>query len=154
MLLGKKPLIAAARMNGSPNGNAIGRGMKVNKEEMVGMLAALELFVAKDHAKEGREFERRAEVIRASAASATGVKAEVFVPEVANHVPHVRVTWGVAPKPLKAADVVRAMLEGEPSIAIRAEGESLVVGVWMMQPGEEKIVARRLRQELDRTTSL
>jgi len=46
------------------------------------------------------------------------------------------------------------MLEGEPSIAIRAEGESLVVGVWMMQPGEEKIVARRLHQELDRTTSL
>jgi L-seryl-tRNA(Ser) seleniumtransferase len=154
LLLGKKPLIAAARMNGSPNGNAIGRGMKVNKEEMVGMLAALELFVAKDHAKEGREFERRAEAIRASAASVTGVKAEVFVPEVANHVPHVRVTWNATPKPLKAADVVRAMLEGEPSIAIRAEGESLVVGVWMMQPGEEKIVARRLRQELDRTMSL
>ena len=154
MLLGRKPLIAAARMNGSPNGNAIGRGMKVNKEEMVGMLAALELFVAKDHDKEGREFDRRAEVIRTSAASVSGVKAEMFVPEVANHVPHVRVTWDATAKPLKAAAVVRAMLEGEPSIAIRSEGESLVVGVWMMQPGEEKIVARRLRQELDRSTSL
>ena len=52
LLLGRKPLIAAARQNGSPNGNAIGRGMKVNKEEMVGMLAALELFVEKDHARE------------------------------------------------------------------------------------------------------
>jgi D-glucosaminate-6-phosphate ammonia-lyase len=154
LLLGKKPLIAAARMNGSPNGNAIGRGMKVNKEEMVGMLAALELFVAKDHEKEGREFERRAETIRSSATSVAGVKAEVFVPEVANHVPHVRVTWDATSKPLNAAAVVRAMLDGEPSIAIRSEGESLVVGVWMMQPGEEKIVARRLRQELDRSTSL
>ena len=154
LLLGRKPLIAAARMNGSPNGNAIGRGMKVNKEEMVGMLAALELFVAKDHEKEGREFERRAEVIRSSATSVAGVKAEVFVPEVANHVPHVRVTWDATSKPLKAAAVVRAMLDGEPSIAIRSEGESLVVGVWMMQPGEERIVARRLRQELDRSTSL
>jgi L-seryl-tRNA(Ser) seleniumtransferase len=154
LLLGRKPLIAAARMNASPNGNAIGRGMKVNKEEMVGMLAALELFVAKDHEKEGREYDRRAEMIRASAASVAGVKAEVFVPEVANHVPHVRVTWDAAAKPLKAAAVVRAMLEGKPSIAIRSEGESLVVGVWMMQPGEEKIVARRLRQELDRSTSL
>jgi len=153
LLLGTKPLIAAARMNGSPNGNAIGRGMKVNKEEMVGMLAALELFVSKDHAKEGREFERRADVIRSSATSVPGVSAEVFVPEVANHVPHVRVTWDATSKPLKAAAVVRAMLEGEPSIAIRAEGESLVVGVWMMQSGEEKIVARRLRQELDRSTS-
>jgi len=124
--------------------------MKVNKEEMVGMLAALELFVAKDHVKETREFDRRADVIRIAAASVNGVKAEVFVPEVANHVPHVRVTWDATSKPLKAAAVVRAMLDGEPSIAIRSEGESLVVGVWMMQPGEERVVARRLREELER----
>ena len=153
LLLGRKPLIAAARMNGSPNGNAIGRGMKVNKEEMVGMLAALELFVATDHERQNREFERRAETIRSSASSVPGVNAEVFVPEVANHVPHVRVTWNAASKSPDAAAVVRAMLDGEPSIAIRSEGESLVIGVWMMQPGEEKIVARRLRQELDRITS-
>ena len=151
MLLGKKPLVAAARQNGSPNGNAIGRGMKVNKEEMVGMLAALELFVGKDHGREGREFERRADEIRKSAAAVTGVKAEVFVPEVANHVPHVRVTWDPS-KGLKAATVVRAMQDGEPSIAIRAEGEALVIGVWMMEAGEEKIVARRLRQELEKTS--
>jgi len=150
LLLGKKPLIAAARMNGSPNGNAIGRGMKVNKEEMVGMLVALELFVSKDHARDEREYQGRADEIRRSAVAVPGVKAEIFVPEVANHVPHVRVTWDPALKPLKAAGVVRAMQEGEPSIAIRSEGESLVIGVWMMQPGEQKIVARRLRQELEK----
>jgi L-seryl-tRNA(Ser) seleniumtransferase len=150
LLLGRKTLIAAARMNGSPNGNAIGRGMKVNKEEMVGMLAALELFVVKDHAAEAREFERRAEEIRQAAASVAGVQAEIFVPEVANHVPHVRVSWNGAAGASRAAGVVRALQEGEPSIAIRSEGETLVVGVWMMQPGEAKIVARRLRQELVR----
>ena len=150
LLIGKKPLIDAARLNASPNGNAIGRGMKVNKEEMVAMMAALELFIARDHAADEREYQRRAEEIRRSAVSVSGVKAEIFVPEVANHVPHVRVTWDAASKPLKAATVVRAMQEGEPSIAIRSEGESLVIGVWMMQPGEEKIVARRLRQELDK----
>lgn len=149
LLLGKKPLIAAARMNASPNGNAIGRGMKVNKEEILGMLAAVEHFVATDHTKEGLEYDRRAEEIRRSAAAVRGVKAEIFVPEVANHVPHVRVTWD-ATKPLNAAAVVKAMQDGEPSIAIRSEGESLVVGVWMMRPGEEKIVARRLRQELEK----
>jgi len=150
LLLGSKALIAAARLNGSPNGNAIGRGMKVNKEEMVGMLAALEIFVRKDHAAEAREYERRAEEIRKAAASVAGVHAEIFVPEVANHVPHVRVSWDAASTGARAADVVRALQAGEPSIAIRSEGETLVVGVWMMQPGEEKIVARRLRQELDR----
>ena len=153
LLIGTKPLIAAARQNGSPNGNAIGRGMKVNKEEMVGMLAALELFVGKDHVREGREYDRRAEEIRKSASAVPGVKAEIFVPEVANHVPHVRVTWDSASIGVKPAAVVRALQDGEPSIAIRSEGDALVVGVWMMQPGEEKIVARRLRQELEKKAS-
>ncbi len=148
LLVGKSPLIAAARVNGSPNGNAIGRGMKVNKEEMVGMLAALELFVGKDHAAERREFDRRAEAIRAAAAGVPGVTAEVFVPEVANHVPHVRVTWDAAANGLQPASVVRALQDGEPSIVIRAEEGSLVVGVWMMAAGDDRIVARRLREAL------
>ena len=147
LLLGRKDLIAAARLNAPPNGNTIGRGMKVNKEELLGMLAAVELYVAKDHAAERREFDRRAETIRSSAASVSGVTAEVFVPEVANHVPHVRVRWE-ASHGLKAADVVKAMRDGDPSIGTRAENESLVIGVWMMQPGEDAIVARRLKQVL------
>jgi uncharacterized pyridoxal phosphate-dependent enzyme len=149
LLLGTKPLVAAARQNGSPNGNAIGRGMKVNKEELVGMLAALERFVRADHDAEGREYQRRAEEIRRSASMITGVKAEIFVPEVANHVPHVRVTWNPGANIRPAAAIVRALQDGEPSIAIRNEGESLVVGVWMMQAGEARIVSRRLRQELE-----
>jgi L-seryl-tRNA(Ser) seleniumtransferase len=149
LLLGSKPLIEAARLNGPPNGNAIGRGMKVNKEEMLGMLVAVERFLNKDHAAEARELAGRAEVIRAGAASLPGVSAEVFVPEIANHVPHVRISWDGAQRTLTPAAAVTAMRDGEPSIAIRAEGTNLVIGVWMMRPGEDKIVARRLRQVLD-----
>ncbi len=150
LLLGSRSLIEAARKNASPNGDAIGRGMKVNKEEILGMLAALEAYLAKDHARENREFEKRAELIRSTAAAVPGVKAEIFVPEVANHVPHVRVSWDGAAKGPAASAVVSALRDGEPSIAIRSEGETLVIGVWMMQPGEDKIVARRLRQALER----
>jgi L-seryl-tRNA(Ser) seleniumtransferase len=150
LLLGRRDLIDAARMNASPNGTAIGRGMKVNKEEILAMLVALELFLAKDHEREGREFQKRAELIRKSAEEVPGVKAEIFVPEVANHVPHVRVTWDAAPRNLTPAAVVTAMLDGEPSIAIRSENNSLVIGVWMMRDGEDKIVARRLKQELEK----
>ena len=149
LLLGRKDLIAAARRNAPPNGNTVGRGMKVNKEEMVGMLAALELYVGKDHQREGKEFEKRAETIRGSAASVSGVKAEVFVPEVANHVPHVRVTWDGGTRQAAAA-AVNAMRDGEPSIAIRNEEAALVIGVWMMRNGEDKIVARRLKEVLER----
>jgi len=149
LLIGRKDLIAAARRNAPPNGNTVGRGMKVNKEEIVGMLAALELYVGKDHDKEGKEFEKRAETIRSSAASVSGVKAEVFVPEVANHVPHVRVTWDGGTRAAAAA-AVSAMRDGEPSIAIRNEEAALVIGVWMMRNGEDKVVARRLKEVLER----
>jgi L-seryl-tRNA(Ser) seleniumtransferase len=153
LLLGRKDLIAAARLNAPPNGNTVGRGMKVNKEEIVGMLAAVELYLKKDHAREQQDFARRAETIRSSAAAVGGVTAEIFTPEVANHVPHVRVTWDAAAMSLTPSAVVDAMRAGEPSIAIRSEGPALVIGVWMMRPGEDKIVAKRLRQVLEKRTN-
>jgi uncharacterized pyridoxal phosphate-dependent enzyme len=152
LLLGRKDLIAAARLNGPPNSDTIGRGMKVNKEEMLGMLVALELYLKKDHVQERREFDRRADTIAKGVAGLAGVKAEIFVPEVANHVPHVRVSLDAASVRITAADAVRSLRDGEPSIGTRSEGGALVIGVWMMRPGEEKIVARRLRQVLQQTT--
>ena len=148
LLLGRKDLIAAARLNAPPNGNTIGRGLKVNKEEMLGLLAALERYLANDHAAERRDFDARAEAIRAGVAAVPGVKAEIFVPEVANHVPHVRISWDAAAKGITATEAVNALRAGEPSIGTRSEGDALVIGVWMMQPGEDKIVARRLREVL------
>jgi len=154
LLLGRKDLIAAARLNAPPNGNTIGRGMKVNKEEMLGMLVALEMYVARDHAAERRDFDRRAETIRSAVTSVPGVTAEVFVPEVANHVPHVRISWDAAARGITPAQVVTALRDGEPSIATRSEGRGMVVGVWMMRPGEDRIVARRLRQVLAAATTV
>ena len=148
LLLGRKDLITAARLNGPPNSDSIGRGMKVNKEEMLGMLIALDLYLKKDHEQERREFDRRADAILKSAAAVPGVKAEIVVPEVANHVPHVRISWDPTARGLTAADVVKALRDGEPSIGTRSEGGAVVVGVWMMRPGEERIVARRLREVL------
>lgn len=150
LLLGRKDLITAARLNASPNGNAIGRGMKVNKEEMLGMFVALQVYVEKDHEKEKREFEKRAETIRSSAAAVPGVTAEIYVPEIANHVPHVRVSWDKAKVSMTANQVVEALREGEPSIGTRSEGGALAIGVWMMRPGDDKIVAKRLRQVLEK----
>ena len=152
LLIGRKDLIAAARLNAPPNGNTIGRGMKVNKEEMIGLLAALELYLAKDHVAEQREFDARAEVIRSGVSTLPGVTAERFVPDIANHVPHVRISWDAAAKGLTATDAVNRLRAGEPSIGTRSEGDALVIGVWMMRPGEEKIVAQRLREVLVKLT--
>ena len=61
-----------------------------------------------------------------------------------------RISWDAAAKGITAAQVVKVLRDGEPSIGTRSEGDAVVIGVWMMQPGEDKIVARRLRQVLER----
>jgi L-seryl-tRNA(Ser) seleniumtransferase len=149
LLVGRKDLIAAARLNAPPNGNTIGRGMKVNKEEMLGMLAALERYLTLDHAALDREFQRRAEVVRKSLAGLPGVAATITVPEVANHVPHVAVTIDQAAAGITGQEVSRRLREGTPSIGVRP-GDELLIGVWMMEPGEDKVVARRLREVFEK----
>jgi L-seryl-tRNA(Ser) seleniumtransferase len=150
LLLGRKDLIAAARANSSPNGNAIGRGMKINKEELLGMMVAVEQFLKKDFAAESKDFEERAETVKKAATAVPGVQAEVFVPEVANHVPHVRITWDEAKLGLTPEQVITALREGTPSIRTRPSRNEVVVGVWMMRPGEAAVVAKRLREVLEK----
>lgn len=144
LLLGRKDLVAAARANAAPNGNTIGRGMKVNKEEMLGMLAAIERFVQLDHAALDREYQRRAEVIMKSLAGIKGLTTSITVPEVANHVPHVQIKLDTAVTGITGQDVSKRLREGTPSIGVRP-GDELLIGVWMMQPGDDVIVARRLK---------
>ena len=149
LLLGRKDLIAAARMNASPNSDSIGRGMKVNKEEMVGMLAAVETYLKKDHAAEWREWEQRVKTVADSVGPLPTVKTERFVPEISNAVPHLRITWDQSQIKITPQEVVKKLREGEPSIELRPGAkEAIEVAVWMMQPGEAQIVARRIREVL------
>ncbi|MBM3724181.1 MAG: aminotransferase class V-fold PLP-dependent enzyme [Acidobacteria bacterium] len=148
LLVGRKDLIQAARMNASPNGDALGRGMKVNKEELLGMLIAVETYSKKDHKAEMREWEKRCKLISDSIAR-PGLSTEVRVPEIANAVPHLHIRWDSAKINRSVADVVKALREGDPSIEPNpASKEDLVIGVWMMQPGEAQIVAARIREIL------
>jgi uncharacterized pyridoxal phosphate-dependent enzyme len=147
LLLGRKDLIVAARANAAPNGNTVGRGMKVNKEEMLGMLVALERFIKIDHAAQHQEYQRRAEVIQKSVAGVKGVTTEIVVPEVANHVPHLQIKLDPAVAGISGPEVSKRLREGTPSIGVRP-GDELMIGVWMMQPGEEKVVAARLKDVL------
>jgi D-glucosaminate-6-phosphate ammonia-lyase len=149
LLLGRQDLIAAARLNGPPNSDTIGRGMKVNKEEYLGMMVAIELYVKMDHAAEWREFEKRVKVIADSVGPVHGVKTETFIPEIANAVPHLRITWDPGAVTITAAEAVMRLREGEPSIELRPGAkDGLEVAVWMLQPGEAQIVAKRIREVL------
>ncbi len=153
LLLGRRDLIEAARLNGSPNSDSIGRGMKVNKEEMVGMMVAVEMYLKRDAAAEWKEWERRAKVITDSVAANKSIKSEVYIPPIANHVPTVRLSWDKAALKITTDDIRKQLREGKPSIEITpgsspatAEKQEMSIGIWQMQPGEVEIVAKRLRE--------
>lgn len=149
ILMGRKDLIEAARANSSPNGDAIGRGMKVNKEELLGMLAAIEVFMKKDHEAEWKDWEKRIKVVADSVTVSPAVKTEQYVPEVANHVPHLKITWDQSKIKITYAEVAKRLREGDPSIEVTpGSNDSLNIGVWMLQPGEDRIVAKRIRDIL------
>jgi L-seryl-tRNA(Ser) seleniumtransferase len=149
LLLGRKALIQAARLNTSPSSDTIGRGMKVNKEEMLAMLVAVETYLKRDHQADWREWERRVNVIAATVSAVRGVTTEVWIPEIANHVPHLRIRWDQTAVKISPAEAARRLREGEPSIeVVPGSRDQLVVAVWMMQRNETQIVARRIRQIL------
>ena len=146
LLMGKKKYIDAARLSMPPRGSTLGRGMKINKEEILGMYVALEKFVNTDHQKEWKMLEERAAHIANAAKSVKGVTVDTFAPALGNHTPTLRVTWDttkLAPKVLQ-----EALRNGSPSIEVVGEPTGISMTAWMLKPGEEKIVATRLKEEL------
>jgi len=76
-----------------------------------------------------------------------GVKTETFVPEISNAVPHLRITWTGGSVKTTPAEAVKRLREGDPSIELRPGAkDALEVAVWMLQPGEAQIVAKRIRK--------
>jgi L-seryl-tRNA(Ser) seleniumtransferase len=161
LLLGRKDLIDAARLNNSPNSNAVGRGLKVAKEDIIGMVAAVDWFLSQDDAAMEAEFRKRADRIAEQVKKVPTVETTVFIPPVANHVPHLLVTYDPAHVRTTGQEVMHKMREGEPRIELNPGtggapasaglpgGENtIIVGVWMLQPGEDLIVGRRLREVL------
>lgn len=161
LLLGKKDLIDAAQLNNSPNSNTIGRGMKVGKEEIIGLVAAVDWFLAQDEAAMEAEYRKRAALIAERVKSIPSVEARVFIPPAANHVPHLLITYDLNRIKVSATEVMQRMREGTPrielnpstgggpaSVGLPGGNNVIVVGVWMLQPGEDEIVARRLQEVL------
>src|SRR5581483_6207032 len=150
LLLGRKDLIEAAMLNNNPYSDTIGRPLKVGKEEVVGMLVALERYLELDHELEWKNWEKRLDGMARVISSVPGVETGRFVPEVANHVPHMFVKWDEAALGLTKTECHRQLLEGEPSIEVLCEEypQGLSVTPYMMTPREDMIVARRIKEVL------
>ena len=150
ILMGKKDLIAAARLNGPPHGGNIGRGMKVNKEEIIGMYVALDTYVKRDHNKEWKMWEDRIAVINNAVKNISGVTTEITIPPIANHSPSLEISWDNSKVKITRDAFADKLRHGSPSIEVVSweKENSIRLTVFMLKPRQEKIVASRIKEEL------
>jgi L-seryl-tRNA(Ser) seleniumtransferase len=150
LLLGREDLVHYALLNNSPYEDTIGRSQKVGKEEIVAMIKALEIHLAEDHDALAREWQQRLETISQQITKVTGVSTTYFMPPVANHVPHMNITWDANRIHLTPQDASRELRSGNPSIVIGGGKEGsegrpgLVMNSFQLQPGEEKVVGEQM----------
>ena len=166
LLLGRKDLIAAAVENNSPHSDTVGRGMKVSKEQIVGMVAAVDWFLSQTDAGMEAEFRRRADKIAAQLKGIPTLESSVVIPNVAaNVVPHLILRYDSQRVKIRPLEVMAELRRGTPSIELNpntgrkagaglpSDENTIVVGVWMLEPGEELIVARRLKEVLGKAAA-
>jgi L-seryl-tRNA(Ser) seleniumtransferase len=159
LLLGRKDLIDLAHENNNPE-EGIGRGMKVAKEQIVGMVAAVDWVLSHTEESMQGDYQKRVDLINAAVKGVPSVTTQTVVPKIANHVPHLLIRFDPAVTGVTTAQIVADLRTGKPSIelnpntgqkphqGIPTDANTLVVGVWMLQPGEDAIVGRRIREAL------
>lgn len=143
ILAGRKDLIEAAAMNHSPN-TAIGRGMKVGKEEIVALVVALERYVKLDHEAVIESWNKKARYIADRLAGIPGLKAEYRINSYGFG--EIRLTWDRNVIPLDGKQVFEKLMSGEPRILYYEDNEGGTLQTRCMYDGEEIFAARRLEQ--------
>ena len=152
LLFGRKDLIEAAKLNHSPHEAPIGRPMKVNKEEMFGMYAALKSYVERDHKKEWQDWLDRISRIKSQLETIATVKGETHVdPGPANAFPSLHLTWDQQKVKTTPKDVLDQLKNGTPSIVANGDDKILSIGVVLLRPDQVDIVASRVKEILSKT---
>ena len=149
VLMGRKDLIAAARINASPRGSTIGRGHKVNKEEILGLYVAIEKFIRTGD-EEWKFWLKQIAHIENAVKNIKSVKTRIFVPEIANSTPNLEISWDPAILAVTGKEIQERLSKGEPGIELNAGKNNISLVTFIMVPGEEKIVAARIKEELSK----
>ncbi len=149
LLLGRRDLVGMAAQIQSPN-SGIGRALKVSKETMIGMVAAVERYLKVDHAAEWNAWKAQVDHIKGVVEKIADVECGYVPREITNHVPRLWVKWDEKAFNLSREECFQALQEGEPSIVALRTPLGVTIVTWMMVPGEEKIVAVRLKEVLEK----
>jgi L-seryl-tRNA(Ser) seleniumtransferase len=166
LLLGKKSLIDLAAANNNP-GPGVGRSMKVAKEQLVGMVAAVDWILSQTDEKLDREDTRRANVIIGLVKDIPTMQTSIMIPPAENQVPHLILTYDPAVVGVMPKEAMQRLQTATPSIYLNsfsgaaqnpqglpAATHSLIVEMWMLEPGQEVIVGRQIHKVLTNPKSV
>ncbi len=149
ILCGKSELIRAATLNTNPN-QSVGRAMKVAKEDMVGLLVAVERYFARDHEADRKRWQAMCEDVAAAVGTIHGLTADVFFWE-ARGIPAVSLTVDEGDLGLSKNDLIARLEAGDPPVYLWGYRGEFCVVPSTLQDGEEKIVAAALLRACTRT---
>ncbi len=161
LLLGDKALLQSAWQASAPH-HGPGRDNKVGREETLGMLAAVEAWVTRDHAAEWKTWLGWLDTIAKRVGTVPGVTTSVREPQgLSNRTPSLVISWNPDALNITGEDAADYLSKNKPRIAVGAGGggrgaaaagtTSISVAAWMMQPGDDKVVADRIHALLSAT---
>jgi uncharacterized pyridoxal phosphate-dependent enzyme len=159
LLLGRKDLVKAAWVHSAPH-HGVTRSLKVGKEDAIGMLMAVEMWIKRDHEAEWKRWNEWLGYIAGRVSTVSGVTTSVALPEgLSNRTPSLRILWDQQKVGLSGEAVVRTLNDGEPRITLvtargGGQGQPVQTGVaitpYMMAAGEERIIADKLHALLSK----
>jgi len=159
LLLGRKDLINFAHANNNPN-ESVGRNMKVAKEQIVGMVAAVDWILEQTDEKLQKEYTDRINVVLRHLKGIPTLESTISMPPLADHSPTVHITYDASVVGVRAADVRTKLRALNPCIELGGAGgggrpgtpnanrDQISLSTWTLQPGEDEIVGRELRKAL------
>jgi seryl-tRNA(Sec) selenium transferase len=155
LLLGRKDLVRAAWVHSAPH-HGFARSMKVGKEEAIGMLMAVEMWVKRDHQAEWNRWMAWLDTIATDVSRIEGVTTSITqTTELSNRTPSLTIRWDRKRLAMSGADLARHLLDTEPRIATpggrdRGDEASISITPYQMAAGEEKIVAEKIHAALSK----
>ena len=159
LLLGRKDILMSAWQASSPH-HGPGRDNKVGKEEMLGMLAAVESWVTRDHVEKMKIWHTYLDIISRRVSSVNGVKFSILEPEgLSNHSPSLIITWDPEKLNMNGPDLAEELASKQPRIAVHSNyiddsgNTSITISSGQMQPGDDKVVADRIVEVLSRVNA-
>jgi uncharacterized pyridoxal phosphate-dependent enzyme len=148
MLIGRQEMVHNALLNMSPNEDTLGRPTKVGKEEIVGMLKALELYLAEDQEALDKEQSRQLDIVANAVSKIPGVTITREVPPIANNFPALQIHLDPGKFSAKPHDIAEELLKMKPSIVVTEGASTIEMTAIELQPGEDKVVGDALAKVL------